>query len=421
LHGFSMFSVTVLLIGTCFLLWLVMSAPVGHRTVRRLISIAASPEHLWSALYPFGADFGWNDAVTSVTALDGKSGRMVTSHTGRDGQPIERDFEITDEVPGEGFTLRFTNDTSLAQSFWENHVMTVKVARTADGGSVADIAETDRYRGIAFLVFRFFALRRLSVKLKRWAETGEYSSGGIFEHPSTQLGMAALSAILLWPFFGLHLHGLFLSVTLTVVVGLHELGHMAAFRLMGHRSARMIFLPLLGGIAMGGRPYDKHFEIGFSALMGAGFSAFPVAALMWFQMNAPNGMTPETINAVLTVILIGALFNLGNLMPVWKFDGGQVLRQIFRSGRSMAWAAFATLMLMATTGWAIGLPWRIMMAGGAIIAMISLMTAKNTIKPKNELVAMTDPERAMLGAGFVAVMAIHAFAIIWSVKALFCG
>ncbi len=115
------------------------------------------------------------------------------------------------------------------------------------------LSQTDRYRGVAFLVFRYFAMRRELGKLQKWARTGQYRKGGWFEHPLSQVGFAILSAFILWPFFGLNLGGLALAAILTSVVALHELGHMAAFRLMGHRKARMIFIPLLGGIAIGGQ------------------------------------------------------------------------------------------------------------------------------------------------------------------------
>lgn len=419
LNGKLMTPVAALLVGTCFLLWLVMSAPVGRRTVRRQVAVRASTERLWQALYPFGAEFSWNGAVTQVIRTGPVTGRMVTSHSGRDGQPIERDFEIIDEVPGKRFTLRYTNDTSLAQSFWENHEMRIRVSEAPDGAAVAQIAETDRYRGVAFLVFRFFALRRQALKLKRWAETGQFRPGGLFEHPATQVGMAGLSAMLLWPFFGLHAKGLFLALTLTIVVAAHELGHMAAFRMMGHRSARMIFLPLLGGIAMGGRPYDKHFEIGFSALMGAGFSAFPVAFMTWTAATAPQMLAPVPFAAIVTIILVASLFNLGNLMPVWKFDGGQVLRQIFRSNAGMAGAAFATLALMAATGRAAGMSWNVIVIAGAVLTTLSVLTAKTGVRPKSALTPMTDSERFALGLAFAAVLAIHAFGVVWSFRALF--
>lgn len=410
-----MAAVTGLLIFTLAIIWLVMSAPIGHRTVSRRVVAAVPAQRLWSALHPFGEAFAWNEAASSVIRTGPESGRIITSYLGRDGQPVERDFVIEEEVPGERFTLRFTNDTSLAQSFWENHHMTVAVRAAGEGCAEAVIAERDRYRGVAFLLFRFFALRRMAIKLKRWAETGTYTPGGIFEQPVTQFGMAGLSAMLLWPFFGLHAQGLFLSATLTAVVGFHELGHMAAFRLMGHRTTRMIFIPLLGGIAVGGRPYDRHFEIGFSALMGAGFSAFAVAFLVWWNMATSagaDGLFDE-------VIVIAALFNLGNLMPVWKFDGGQVVRQIFRSQAGQAAAASAMLAILVATGVAVGFSTNVMILCGVVLAVLSLITTDSGVRPKTALTPMTGLERIALGAALASVTAIHAFAVIWGVRVIF--
>ena len=92
------------------------------------------------------------------------------------------------------------------------------------------IEQRDRYRGLAFLIFRYFALRREMGKLKVWAETGKYRRGGWFEHPLSQVGFALLSALFLWPFFGLGPAGLAMALVLTTVVALHELGHLAALK-----------------------------------------------------------------------------------------------------------------------------------------------------------------------------------------------
>ena len=143
--------------------------------------------------------------------------------------------------------------------------------------------------------------------------------------------MPSLSALILWPLFGLTRRGLGAGRVLTAVVALHELGHMAAFRVMGHRKVRMIFIPLLGGIAIGGRPYDSRFEVAFVALMGAGFSAFLVPiAIASSDLARPTGY-PLAAGVLATLAGFAALFNIANLVPVWKFDGGQVLRQIFPS------------------------------------------------------------------------------------------
>ncbi|MEK1932372.1 MAG: hypothetical protein AAAC47_21865 [Pararhizobium sp.] len=46
------------------------------------------------------------------------------------------------------------------------------------------IEQTDRYRGFAFLIFRFFALRREVRALRQWLETGTSKPVRVgFEHP----------------------------------------------------------------------------------------------------------------------------------------------------------------------------------------------------------------------------------------------
>ena len=221
--------------------------------------------------------------------------------------------------------------------------------------SLVTMRRTDRYRGLAFLALRYFGMRRELTRLKEWAETGAITRRFLFERPVTQVGFAVLSAFILWPFFGLNRGGFVLAAVLTAVVALHELGHMAAFRLMGHRRVRMIFIPLLGGIAIGGRPYDSRFEVAFVALMGAGFSAFVVPlAIASSNLADMNGLSAA---ASVFAVLAGftAFFNIANLVPVWKFDGGQVLRQICPEPFVLAAVSFATLSAFLLLGRLTGL------------------------------------------------------------------
>ena len=408
---------TALLLGFVLLLmWLVMSAPIGLRTITRTIRVNGSLARIKGALHPFGDDFTWNQAVSSVEQFDAQSGKMVTTHTDRSGGFIERDFAIDDD--GNSWRARFTSDTSLAQDFWKDHEMATSLKAIAGNVTDVTISETDRYRGIAFMVFRFFSLRRQALKLKIWAEQGTFKRGGIFEKPSTQFGMAALSALLLWPVFGLHFDGFVLSVMLTVVVGLHELGHIIAFRMMGHKGARMIFIPILGGIAMGGRPYDRHFEIGFSALMGAGFSAFLMALVMLLGLTLQWQIDPVIWQGMIVFAVMGSLFNLGNLIPVWKFDGGQVLRQVFRSRIGLSIGSFVLLSWFFGVGFAMGLPSNMLIVAGAIFTLLSVMTSRGGIKPKNPLTPMSGNERFAILAAFAAVFSIHASVLVWSADKL---
>ncbi|MEO1746327.1 MAG: site-2 protease family protein [Pseudomonadota bacterium] len=413
--GFAIYF--VLLVGVLLIMWLVMAAPVGVRSVSQNVRIATGRKLLWHALHPFGDQGTWHHSAQDVLRFSDHTGRIVTGHTGRDGQPIKRDFVLFDEAPGEGYGLRYTDDTSLASTFWEHHHQQVRIRAIDDGTCVVTLRETDRYRGIAFYVYRYFALRRMTRQLKEWAETGSYTKGGWFDRPITQFAMAALSTCLVWPLFGLTPQGFFLAATLTLIVALHELGHVAAFRISGHETARMVFLPLLGGFAMGGRPYNTHFEIAFAALMGAGFSAF-LAAGLW-ALHATGWLSGLAAQAVLVAALMCALFNLGNILPVWKFDGGQLLRQVFRNRAALYGVSIALLAGLAVFAHGLGVPASVVGIGLAVVVGLTVLTGTNTIKPRHALVPMTKGERALAFAGLLAVITIHASVLQWSLSTLF--
>ncbi len=399
------------------LIFLLLAAPVGVRTVRISRLISADRQRLWSALWPLGANAGWSGEYLQTEALadDENLARLQLRWEGRDGKPIERTVRFEDVLDGESYAMRVVDDTSLDSSFWSNYRETTRLDAT-DDGILVTLTRTDRYRGLAFLVFRYFAMRRELGKLNIWAETGKYRAGGLFEHPASQVGFAVLSAFLLWPLFGLTFGGLVLAFVLTAVVALHELGHMAAFRLMGHRKVRMIFVPLLGGIAIGGRPYDSRFEVAFVALMGAGFSAFLVpVAIATSNYASAEGWR---IGSALLGSLAGcaAFFNIANLVPVWKFDGGQVLRQICPHPPVLALASFLLLVAFLAVGNRAGIqPW-LLVSMGAIFAILSLITAGGGVKPRYELKPISLFDRFAIGAALVAVFAIHGYGLLWAVS-----
>jgi Zn-dependent protease len=397
------------------LIFLLIAAPVGVRTIRLSRVISADRRRLWNALWPFGREAGWSGEYVRAEPLDEEQGlaRLQLGWEGRDGRPIERTVRLEDFVEGERFAMRVTDDSSLDASFWSDYRENTELA-AEDGKVRVTLSRTDRYRGVAFLIFRYFALRRELGKLQIWAETGKYRAGGLFEHPASQVGFAVLSAFLLWPLFGLTRGGLALSGVLTAVVALHELGHMAAFRLMGHRRVRMIFVPLLGGIAIGGRPYDSRFEVAFVALMGAGFSAFLVPVAIASSAYAWGEGWRIASSLFATLAGCAALFNIANLVPVWKFDGGQVLRQICPSPPVLALASFVLLSAFLALGYMAGFSTGLLASAGAIFAILSLITAGSAVKPRHELKPIGLVDRFAIGAALLAVFAIHAYGVLWA-------
>lgn len=396
------------------LLWLLFSAPVGTLTVTRRRTMAAAPGRILSALDPAGDHSDWNGAIVRTRLLADGRVHIQSGQAGRDGQPIERVAHRVVSPDGMHLAVTYGEDTALSDAFWQDYRFEAVLRPGRDGTVDVTLRETDRYNGLGFAVFRYFALGRIVSKLKVWAETGRFKPGGLFEHPVTQFFMAGLSVLLMWPLFGLHTNGLLLSVALTLTVAMHELGHMLAFRLMGHKRARVIFIPLLGGIAVGGRPYDKHFEVAFAALMGAGFSAFPVGLLF---LATPSLIEPRPWLLV-CVMMIG-LFNLANLLPVNRFDGGQVLRQVWQRQWPRAIAAAAIIALFIGCTVLGGISLRHAVAAGGVVLLLSLLTGSKTVRPRHPLTPMTTPERAAIMAGLASVLIIHGGTTAWAVQLYF--
>lgn len=410
-----------LLVANLGLIWLLMAAPLGTRTIRIRRVLSERPERIWQAIHPLGPDALWYPSLIG-SAADPATGRVVQhlSHADRRGNPVSRTLELS-EVGGpwdHAYEARVVEDSTLDPSFWVNYRERRMVGASA-GGSELVVEQTDRYRGLAFLAFRFFALRRELNALQGWLDTGKVEQTGLFEQPGTQLLMAVLSTLALWPFFGLSAQGLIYSCLLTVVIALHELGHMAAYRAFGHKTVRMIFIPLLGGLAIGGRPYNSRFEVATCALMGPGMSAFFVPVLIAVHTALVQGAPGHSLAGyVLIFLLVLSAFNLLNLLPMSRFDGGQVLRQVFPTQDGLLGGTFLVTAAILYTGWRVGVPSQALFGGLAVMALLSLAN-RSTVKMREEMADMSAGERLVAGFGYYSALAIHAYGLVFACDLLF--
>ncbi|WP_337183003.1 hypothetical protein [Shinella sp.] len=408
-------SVILLLAINLGLIWLLIAAPVGRRTLHLTRVFPAPPGRIAALVSPLGADADWHPSVLASERLSPGRVRQTFSHPDRRGNPITRTLAVNEAADADGiaYETRVVEDSALDAVFWRNYVER-RFLRPVPGGTALTVEQTDRYRGIAFLLFRYIQLRREMKALDQWLETGSGEVRGVLERPVTQAGLAVISTLLLWPFFGLTARGLLLSTLLTLVIVLHEFGHMAAYRAFGHQRVRMIFVPLLGGVAVGGRPYNSRFEVAVCALMGAGMSAFLVPPLI-----ALHDVCGQAAGAVILVfLLVLGAFNLLNLLPMHRFDGGQVLRQVFSSRTALLAASFLVTLAILWVGWRIGVPLLLLVAGLAVFTVLSLIGAGG-VKPRRALDPMTAPQRLLAGFGLYAAIALHGHAIVYACERLF--
>lgn len=406
------------------LLWLLMAAPLGRRTIRVSRIIRQRPEELWNITRPAGDMAAWHPHVIAVEPVDGKPDLVEFSyrHPDRHGQPSRRTMIVdrTAMTSAGQFSceLRVVGDSTLDASFFEDYRERRQIER-APLGSRVTFEQTDTFRGLAFYLFRRMSLSRELSSLRDHVEESKTSPWLHFEHPAWQTVLVVISTLLLWPFFGLHLQGLMISVFLTLVILLHELGHMVAYRTFGHPTTRLLFLPLLGGIAIGGRPYNSHFEVATCALMGAGISALLVPILVAGHQSTLGFLHEASADGpILVFLVILGAFNLLNLLPTYRFDGGQVLRQVFENQRMLAVTSFIVTGVVVWTGWRIGLGAPVLVSGIAIFTLLSMIRT-TAVKPREALTPMNAPERLMTGFGYYAALAMHIYAVIYACDRLF--
>lgn len=414
----------ILLVINLGLLWLMMAAPLGRRTIRVSRTVRKRPEDLWNITRPAGALTDWHPSVIAVEPVAGHPDRVEFAYRqpDRNGKPTKRTM-IVDRASMNAngsfaCDLRVVSDSTLDQSFWAGYRESRQI-EPAEQGALVTFEQTDSYRGLAFYLLRLFSIRRELRALEDHVEGRVHSGRTHIEHPFWQTLLVIASTLLLWPFFGLNPAGLMISTFLTLVIVLHELGHMVAYRAFGHPSVRMVFIPFLGGIAIGGRPYNSLFEVATCALMGAGVSALLVPIIVAGHQSALSFPHPAAAEGpILIFLVILGAFNLLNLLPTFRFDGGQVLRQIFVSQKMLALGSFGVTAVILWTCWRIGLPSMVLVSGLAIFTLLSLIRT-STIKPRHELIPMSGPERLMTGFGLYSAISIHAYAVIYACDRLF--
>lgn len=128
----------------------------------------------------------------------------------------------------------------------------------------------------------------------------------------------AAAVVLFGPVFGL---------SLILVVVIHEFGHVAAFRVVGHHDASFRLVPLLGGYAISDRPVDNQDESVFVTLMGPAICLAPMV-LAYALAPIAYGVYPPAYYPLMTFAGICGALNFLNLLPIWPLDGGRLTASI---------------------------------------------------------------------------------------------
>ena len=123
--------------------------------------------------------------------------------------------------------------------------------------------------------------------------------------------------------------GLVMTVSLFLVVLVHEMGHLIALKLCGMKAHGIIFIPFIGA---GVLPKDEFPSPEVEAAIAL---AGPAVGLSWNYASLIIDASRDTFlsRMLLYMILFNLLLNLLNLMPILPLDGGRVVRAALLRGR----------------------------------------------------------------------------------------
>lgn len=213
---------------------------------------------------------------------------------------------------------------------------------------------------------------------------------------SLVLGVLSIAAAVWWT------NSVAVGVAIVAGIAVHEYGHVAAFRAMGHSDARFRLVPFLGGVAISRKIPRNQLADFYIVFMGPGIMLMPLA-ISGVMASVFDGQIGYL--AGIMFMVTGAI-NFFNLLPFWPLDGGRMTRGLLYA--VSPWIADRATMVMS-----IGLAIFAGIAGYyviVVVALLGLRPAQLAGKVSRRQDPMTHNE-ALLGLiAYAAMAAAHGIA-----------
>jgi len=243
------------------------------------------------------------------------------------GQPrtqgVSREL-VRDEAKGVVVAQGVAHELCVPPEGGRNVKSGMRIAATAHGTSLTVFTEMTVSAFRDRIVYPL-GLRRMAQLIKQQCETkaGTPSRAAALANNGLVLSVLAFLSFC-------YLFGWKEGVLLSIVVAIHEAGHVVAMMMAGVGVRGIYLIPFFGGAAVPKTAYRTEGRLGFIALMGPGFSLIPTLGLL--AMYRTNG-SPELLQAA----QMFAIINAANLLPIYPLDGGLILNALIGSvSRSFA-------------------------------------------------------------------------------------
>lgn len=201
---------------------------------------------------------------------------------------------------------------------------------------------------------------------------------------------------------GVYIAGPLGGPALVLGIALHEYGHVAAFRAMGHTDARFRMIPFLGGVAISQQAPRNQLADFYISIMGPGIMLAPLVvcgAIISLAGTVPNNV----VFAAQIMLMITGAINFFNLLPLWPLDGGRIVRAITYGFWPRASFLLTGAMGIALAGWAIYTGrWLIL-----IVAIFGLSSLRQMNAISSRQPPMTGGQATIALIAYLCAMAAH--------------
>lgn len=221
----------------------------------------------------------------------------------------------------------------------------------------------------------------------------------------TNLNGSALILGLLSIGAGVYLAGPVAGLALVIGIAIHEYGHVAAYRAMGHTDARYRLVPFLGGLAISKQIPRTQLAEYYVIFMGPGIMLAPlvISGVLWQSLNFSHPMLASY--AYIMFAVTGAI-NFFNLLPLWPLDGGRILRVLVGAFS----VRMSKLVTLSMSGLLIFLAFSIRQPLILIVGFLGLR-AIGQLDALNRVQKPMRPAQAGMGlAAYLAMLAAHGMA-----------
>ena len=208
-----------------------------------------------------------------------------------------------------------------------------------------------------------------------------------------------LSAVALLSFC--YLFGWKLGLLLSIVIVLHEVGHVAAMLMTGVGVRGIYLIPFFGGAAVPRTTYRTESRLGFIALMGPGLSLIPTLALFAVYRATGEAQLREAVEMF-------AVINAANLLPIFPLDGGLILNALI--GSVSRKSALIAGWIGVLTGLGLAIYWQSFLIGipFLLFALQRYLSGSQTI----ELERLSFGGGVALALASIAAFVLYVFVII---------